>query len=283
MVARIVGPRGVSVMIGLLALSVGGSARAQQTPKDPQTAVRLAKAAFEYRDFERVVTILDPWLHPPRIVDPELEVKARELLGVSQHVLGRVDDAEEEFANLLELAPKHELDPFLVPPPVIQTFEEVRAKMKPILDKLNEKAPKAPDPPPVEVRTEVKLVELPHPAVVLTPFGIPQFVLDEPGWGVMWAGIQAAGLIVNVLGWVQSRRIVTPSADDRTIDRSALRVWQGVQYGGLAAFVGAWAGSGIHGYAQLTARRASLAAQATTRAPATTAGPEVGLSWRWSF
>lgn len=261
----------------VLTLCVGGTAFAQSPEGDPKTAVRLAKAAFEYRDFERVVTILDPWLHPPRIVDPKLEVKARELLGVSQHVLGRVEAAEEEFAQLLELAPKHELDPFLVPPPVVQTFEEVRAKMKPILDRLIDRPAPDPDPPPVEVRTKVELVEVPHPAIVVTPFGIPQFALGETGWGIMWAGLQAVALAVNIGGWAQSRRVATPAADDRVVDTSALAGWQAVQYGGLAAFVAAWAGSGVHGYFQLDAQRRAATPLAAPTRPTPTAG------WRWDF
>lgn len=247
---------------GLLLMAPG--AMAQGPVESPQTAVRLAKASFEYRDFKKVVELLDPWLHPPRIVDPKLEVQARELLGVSQHVLGELDAAEEEFAQLLKLDPKHELDPFLVPPPVVQTFEEVRAKMKPILDSLNVEPTKT-EPPPVQVRTELRLVPVPHPAVLFLPLGIPQFVMDKPGWGALWGGLQLAGLALNIVGAQLGNRGRVP--------------WLGLQFGGPALLAGAWVGSTVQGYGQLEALKEGLQAP-----PPTPAGPPARvLQWGGTF
>lgn len=249
----------------------------------PEAAVRLAKAAFEYRDFSKVVELLDPWLHPPRIVDSTLEVRARELMGVSQHVLGQTTAAEEEFAQLLKLAPTHELDPFLVPPPVVQSFEEVRAKMKPILDRIIEATPK-PEPPTTITKTEIQLVPVPHTAMVFLPFGAPQFVVDEIGWGLMWAGLQAAGLALNVGAWRKGRSLRSQAITERVAANLAGRTpvqvdttpFLVMQYAGAALFTGGWVGSSVQGYGQLQSYRAEL----ESALPNT---DTVGLHWSGTF
>ena len=200
---------------------------------------------------------------------------ARELMGVSQHVLGRTSAAQEEFAQLLKLAPKHELDPFVVPPPVVQTFEEVRAKMKPLLDKIGTPPPTGdPDPPPTQVKTRVEVRAVPHAAVLITPLGIPQFVLDEPAWGVMWGAIQVVGLGLNILGAVLADGVSINPADNARYNQ-----YLGVMYGGLAVFAGGWIGSGVHGLSQLEDRRAAILRAPTAPPP----GPSAQLGWSWRF
>ncbi|MCA9554437.1 MAG: hypothetical protein KC933_30665 [Myxococcales bacterium] len=264
---------------GPLLLCVAALAMAQQpaAPEDPAAAVRLAKAAFEYRDFKRVTQILDPWLHPPRIVDRTLEVEARELMGVSLHVLGDKKGATEEFGQLLELDPKHELDPFVVPPVVIQTFEEVRAKMKPRLDAVG------PDrTPPVTGPPEIREVATVHPALALLPFGTPQFLADQPGRGALWAGLQVAFLALNVIGYRLARLEYIENKDNKdengaVIVTQAFRTWTGLQYAGIVGFAGTWATSSALGYQTLSAQRE--AALAPPPAP----GPAAQLRLSWSF
>lgn len=278
MVPTFVVGRVASLIVISLCLLLAAPAFAQGAEQSPQTAVRLAKASFEYRDFKKVVELLDPWLHPPRIVDPKLEVQARELMGVSQHVLGQVDAAEEEFAQLLKLHPKHELDPFLVPPPVVQSFEEVRAKMKPILDKLLGE-PAKPEPAKVKIQTELRFVQVPHRAVVFMPLGIPQFALDEPVWGAVWAGLQVVGLAANIAGWRQGRAVRTANSSAAEGQASATAPWLGLQYFGAGLVAGAWAGSSIQGWAQLQTLRRSLEVGPQT---SPTAGATL-LHWQGTF
>lgn len=229
-------------------------------------AVRLAKAAFEYRDFQKVVDTLDPWLHPPRIVDDALEVRARELLGVSLHVLGKPDAAADEFALLLKLDPDHELDPFVVPPRVMQTFEEVRAKMKPALDARRRDNVRSRPLPEAKAQVETRVISLPNPAFAFLPFGVPQFAAEEPAWGLFWASAQTATLALNIVAYVLARReLAGPSFD----------AWRITQYASLAAFAGTWAGGSAHGLTQIQALRA--------RAEADSATPPRTLSFTWHF
>ena len=232
--------------IVLLGAVIGAPAGGEAAPDDPRTAVRYARNAFEYRDFDKVVEVLWPWLHPPRIVDTSLAIRARELLGISLFILGREAEAREEFSSMLLLDPDHALDPFLVPPDVIQAFEDVKKAMEPTLRALRDKEPVAPpEPEPTRVRREI--LEVPHPAVVLLPLGGPQFVLDEPGWGGFWLGAQVAGLGLNAASFWQADAL---RSDDPDYD-----TWVALQYVGLGVTVAAYVGSVIQGAELLRDRR----------------------------
>lgn len=234
---------GCLVLIGAV---VGPPAAAQDAPDDPRAAVRYARNAFEYRDFDKVVEVLWPWLHPPRIVDTALAVRARELLGISLFILGREAEAREEFSSMLLLDPDHALDPFLVPPDVIQAFEDVKQAMEPTLRSLRDKEPVAPpEPEPMRVRREI--LEVPHPAVVMLPLGAPQFVLDQPTWGGFWLGAQLAGLGLNVASYWQADALRSEDPDYDT--------WVALQYVGLGITAAAYVGSVIQGAELLRAQR----------------------------
>ena len=262
--ARAIRPFGFAA---LLTLHIVGSAAAQDPPAaDPPPvtngpqAVALARAAFEYRDFERVVELLDPWLHPPRLVDRALRVEGRRLLGVSLHILGDVEGAREEFAQLLELEPDHALDTFVTPPAVIQTFEAVRAAMKPTLD-----ARRPPSPPPPAAKGVL------HPAINFLPFGIPQFVQGQTTWGTVWAILQAGFWALNVVGFFQAESFRQAPGD-------GYRDWLLLQYTGLAGLAGAWTASGLQGYLHWK-RRADPPPRTgrTSAIPAPPVGPRVTL------
>jgi hypothetical protein len=214
----------------LVALGWAGAALAQEKPNDEKSAVELARAAFEFRDFQKVIDVLRPWVRPMRIRERELQVEARSLTGVSLHLLGRVDEAREEFGDLLLLEPKHELDPFVVPPEVIATFEAVRRELKPTLDEILRERGENPEPDP---SLNLRVVTLPHPAISILPFGIPQFIVDQPAWGTSFAVLQTLGIAGNVTGWIASREAG---------NRRDYEIWRAVQYASLALTVLAYVG-----------------------------------------
>lgn len=238
---------------------------APQIAKTAAEAVSLATNAFEYRDFEQVLATLGPWLRPLRIKDPKLEIEARRLFGVSLSVLDRGAEAEAEFEALLKLAPDHRLDPFLVPPPVIQRFEAVRARLSPV-------APAAPPGPP-----------LPNRAALLLPFGTPQFVMDEPGEGALWGWAQALGLGLNIGAYYAGQRV--------DADSGAHTGWTVAQYIGLGAFVASWAMSSVSGFESWSERRRAQEPPAPLEPPPEPSGeaeparegPTAALSFRFSL
>ena len=198
-------------------------------------ALQLAKAAFEYRDFAKVIETLDDWIHPPRISNPITMLMARELLGVALHVTGNEKSAREEFAQLLLIDPSHQLDPFLVPPDIVATFEDVRRQLEPRL----------------KPRVPVRLTPLDnannatkiHRAVAWLPFGVPQFVLKQEVTGVLFASAQLLGLGVNIAAFLYGESLLeNPNTSDSS------DIWLGMQYGGLSLFLLAYGTSVAHGH-----------------------------------
>jgi len=237
----------------MLAALVGSS-----TTADEATVLRRAANAFEYRDFDRVIALLDPWLHPPRIADDARMVEARRLMGVSLHIKGDVRGAREEFSQLLLLAPAEELDPFVVPPFVIETFETVKQEMKGVLEL---RAPKPPPPPPPLIVHEPRLVVVPDPAVRFLPLGLAHFLVleDAKAWGATWLGLQLAGLALNVGSYFAASGLEEGGflPAHRQTDRDVL---VGLMYAGAAVAGGAYVGSVLHAGAALERQRSDLLA-----------------------
>lgn len=259
------------LLVALMLLWAPAIGLAQEKPEDEETALSLARAAFEFRDFEKVVAVLRPWVRPMRIRTEERKIEARALMGISLHLLGRVDEAKEEFGDLLLLDPKHELDPFVVPPEVIATFESVRRELRPTLDQiLRERGEK---PPPEAPPVELKLVTVPHPVTIWLPFGVPQFVMEEPGWGAAFALVQALGVAGNIAAYFAGNAARNQERADRMEGIPAQGTqpsdrWLVVQYTALAAALVAYAGSVIHGYYLLDRLEGRLAAPEPGTAPA---------------
>lgn len=229
-------------------------------PAQPATApdaVRVASAAFEYRDFEKVVELLDPWVHPPRISDEKLMVQARNLLGVSRHVLGDIPRAREEFAQLLLADPEHQLDAFKIPPQVIETFEQVRREMKAVLDPLIiQKRGRPKEEPPLGARV---LVEAPSRWMMFLPLGAPQFALDQPVRGSIFATAQALGVALQAVSYVIGDGAVRTSDRYRTFER--------IFYAGLATAVAGYGASVILGNVDYEPYRRDLLAPPAQETP----------------
>lgn len=233
-------------------------------PTDEARALSLATSAFEYRDFKRVVEILEPWVKPPRIVDPGRRKEAHRLLGVSHHILGNKERAEEELSQLLLADPEHRLDPFVVPPAVIETFDRVRERMRPLLEDLARQNPKT---------TPKKLpgLALSSPLFAYAPFGLSHFLaLDAPEWGAVWLSLEVVGLAGNILGfWLAASvpRTVTANGFDSTFsdpaERPAYERAVALEIGGAALFAAAWIASGVHGHMLWNQRAAALESRLT--------------------
>lgn len=246
------------------ALTLSGVAVAQTEPapaaasdtrvKSPELALTLAESAFEYRDFTKVIEFLDPWVHPPQILDPEKLQRARELLGISHHLQGRPERAREEFEQVLLSDPDRALDAFVVPPAVIATFEEVREAMRGLLEQRRRAIAEA-----AESRARPELGGA-HPLSILAPFGLSHFlVLDRPAWGSLWLITQVLGLGANVGGYWAARAIMDPDGVVEPPNEASYRAATGLQYVGLGLFLASWAVSAIQGQVLLDEEKARLA------------------------
>jgi hypothetical protein len=241
------------------------STTATPAPETAERALALASYAFEYRDFARVVATLDPWVHPPRIADRARLAEAQRLLGISLHIQGNVEGAEAEFAAVLQVDPELRLDPFMVPPAVIDTFERLRASMRPVLDQIladrgrSRATPPAPEPP-----AALRL----SPVFAYAPLGLSHFLaLDEPAWGALWLGLQVAGLAANATGYFWGSSLTGADGaigEDQQDAQSSART---LQLTGLAVFAATWLASGLHAHAHWPDSPASSGLPATSPAP----------------
>ncbi len=73
-------------------------------------------------------------LYPMRLYSDGQVIDARKYLGLSYYLMNREQDMREEFQKLLYLDPDYQLDPFSIPPPIIEVFEHIRTDMRPQLD-----------------------------------------------------------------------------------------------------------------------------------------------------
>jgi hypothetical protein len=222
----------------------------EDIPTTPGTAVTMAKNAFEYRDFKKVINLLTPWVHPPRIADPQQMADARRLLGISHHILGNIEQAKEEFAQLIVVAPETELDPFVVPPAVIQSFELIK---KTVVVKKPTRTPETP------VKTVIKSVVRIHPSVSLLPFGYAQLftMKDQRAWGLTWFGTQAVGLLMNVAGYWAAENTRTPSGIPSS-EKAQFDTHVVTMYAGAALWSVGYLGSVIQGYGALSDAQSAI-------------------------
>jgi hypothetical protein len=169
-------------------------------PMSAEDVVRRATSNFEYRDFEKVIELLEPLITTPTLPpDHPLMITAYRLLGVSRHVTGDVAGARREFSLLLQADPEHQLDRFKIPPQVIETFEALRREMKDRLDQILRERGRRPKevPPPGTLIP----IEVPARFEMLLPLGLPQFFLDQDGLGLLFLATQLLGVAANIAGF----------------------------------------------------------------------------------
>jgi hypothetical protein len=80
----------------------------------------------------------------PEQIDPQARYstngqEAWRLLGLSEYHLGDQAAARTAFVNLLSFDPDYTLDPFLVPPPIVDFFDKVKRDHEPELAPLRER------------------------------------------------------------------------------------------------------------------------------------------------
>jgi len=122
------------------ALAAAAPASAQQTERqqlDSEDAaaeqVRLAQRDFEYGDYAKVSQRLAGLVEVGRFETPELRARAYTLLGEALLLQNppRGVEAHRAFLELLFLDPDTELDPFYVPPRVIEFFDREKKELEP--------------------------------------------------------------------------------------------------------------------------------------------------------
>jgi tetratricopeptide (TPR) repeat protein len=114
-------------LVLLLLLGLRAPARASsEEPVDPE--VPALRASYEYGRYEEVIERAGSRIDRGLLSEEEL-AELHKLAGLSAFNLGRTGDAERHFRALLRLDPDFKLDPFAVPPPVVEYLEGIREEM----------------------------------------------------------------------------------------------------------------------------------------------------------
>lgn len=105
----------------------------------PPAELKRARDRFEFGAWADCAAIVRQWL-PNHARAPEADlVAALQMLAISEWNLGDRGQARAAFVQLLSESPDHKLDPFLVPPAIVEFFEEVRREHEPQLGPLRER------------------------------------------------------------------------------------------------------------------------------------------------
>jgi hypothetical protein len=105
----------------------------------PRADLKRARDRFEFGAFADAAGTLRAWLaEHPDATGPDA-VEAYRMLGIAEFHLGDLNQSRSAFVSLLSLDPDHELDPFLVPPAVVDFFDRVKREHEPQLGPLRDR------------------------------------------------------------------------------------------------------------------------------------------------
>ena len=190
--------------------------------------LKRAKDRFEFGAWADCAGTLRPWLAREPVLSDEEAAEAWRLLGLSEYNLGDRAAARTAFVNLLSFDPDYKLDPFLVPPPIVDFFDKVKREHEPELAPLRERKralreqqrlaeeakrrllaeEQARNGPPT------RMVRVQERTYLLNwlPFGAGQFQNDQKKKGTALAVGQVTLALVNLAAIVVHSQI----ADDRS-------------------------------------------------------------------
>jgi len=104
----------------------------------PDADVKRARDRYEFGAYaDAAGGIREMLSRSPDLPEP-VAIEAWRILGLAEYQLGDKRAAREAFVHLLSIDPDQTLDPFLVPPPVVEFFDKVRAEAEPELGPLRE-------------------------------------------------------------------------------------------------------------------------------------------------
>ena len=207
-----------SVLSSLLALSslaqgpaptTAATTTTTEAPASPEQRFARGKRSFEYRDCPATIALLDDLAIPGQLDDEAQQLDVHRMLGVCYALGEQRREASREFSSLLSLDPDHQLDPFEVPPPVMELFESQKLLMKTRLDELRRARERQKDDfedGGVLVERITTVRDTPVAAAFL-PFGLAQLANGDVVKGTVIGSVQGVGLLVNVIGYWGSRLV----------------------------------------------------------------------------
>jgi hypothetical protein len=210
----------------------------------PAQDFELARNAFDYQDYKKVISLLDPLLNPePQLPTKEMVLQAREWLGAANWWNDDKAAFKQQFTRLLQQDSAFKLDSFYYPPDMITEFNALK---KQLIDLKIIIVETPPDKAPVTVIIE-KTYERPHPIINFIPFGGGQFAGGQTAKGLFFLSAEALMLTANVGSWLYMFN-ARPGPELRTA-----ATW--TMYGSLIAFAGLYTWGVLDSYADFEPRR----------------------------
>jgi hypothetical protein len=212
----------------VLALIVPLGARGEASPGGPLATLQQIRTTFLAGEYGEVVDLAGQLLE----TDPSMLVRTEALqyFGASLELLGRTEEAEEQFEVLLTLQPLFHMNQADFPTEVVSLFESVRLRVQDRLDQIEGQRRRARDAERRErerrlLEQQQRLVEAARPrylvretrerhlVVAFLPFGAGQFQNGDRGRGWAFLGAQAGLTVASMLVWLLGT-VATPTADD---------------------------------------------------------------------
>jgi len=180
----------------------------------PDVDVKRARDRYEFGAYaDAAGAIREVLSRSPDLPEP-LAIEAWRILGLAEYQLGNKGAARAAFVQLLSIDPDQVLDPFLVPPPVVDFFDNVRAEAEPELAPLRERKKQLKEQERLadEARRRLLAEELirsgpPSKVIVVQehiyllnflPFGVGQFQNGDTTKGIIIAVSQVVLGAVNL-------------------------------------------------------------------------------------
>lgn len=253
------------------------TARAEALTAPDITALR---AAFEYGKYAEVLERAGARIDRGGLSDAEL-IELHKLAGLSAFNLGKSQSASRHFRALLRLDPDFSLDPFVVPPPAVLAFDDLKARMATELElirqekRLRAERERAQQEALERERLEteeqrrrlealsreltVKRVERRSFLVNFVPFGAGQFQQGRTRLGITFAAAEGALALTSVIAYFMYDGFFvreTLELEDRltetgrqtveiryipTESRARAEAWSYIKYGSAGAFYAVYA------------------------------------------
>ncbi|RYZ42003.1 MAG: hypothetical protein EOO71_09690 [Myxococcaceae bacterium] len=209
------------ILLLVLALLGPASVRAQPVPSaDPEVAA--LRSSFEYGKYAEVLERAGQRIDRGDLPEEDL-VELHKLAGLSAFNLNRTDEAERHLRAVLRLDPDFSLDPFVVPPPAVAFFEDLKNQMAGERDFLRQEQrlrlerekteAERREQERVALETQrrraeelarqvtVRTVEKRNFLVNFVPFGAGQFQQGRNSMGIVFAATEGALAVTSIIAF----------------------------------------------------------------------------------
>ncbi len=253
--------------------------------------LRRAINEYAYGNYGAAIDQLRALLYPMRLVSDSQVIEARKYLGLSYYLLSRPVDMREELEKLLYIDPDYQLDPFSIPPPIIDEFERIREQAKPQLDVIRLRRAEQSGNASAVRRIEASIPPTTGARGVTSflPFGVGQFENGDASMGLFFALTEAVLLGLNIAAYLYATYGI--GDDYPSGDHGLVRGLQITQYASLSLFALTWGIGVYHARLQVTPAIAprtqvspvSSALEAPRYDPSVLARPSGGLLFQLTF